>query len=343
MKALVLKGYRNLVYEDVPTPEAGVDDVLIKVEACGICGSDVHGYDGSTGRRIPPIIMGHEAAGVVVEIGSDVTLFIVGDRVTFDSTLYCGTCSYCRQGRINLCDTRRVLGVSCGDYRQHGAFAEYIAVPERIAYRLPDGMTFEQAALVEAVSIAVHAVARTRVALNDTAVVIGSGMIGLLVIQAALAAGCGRIVAVDVDEDKLTLAKNFGATDIACACKADPVNVVLSMMEGRGADIVFEVVGIEETVAAALACVRKGGQVTLVGNISPNVAFPLQATVTREITVYGSCASSGEYPACLDLIARDIVRVDALISAVAPLSEGAAWFERLYARERGLMKVILKP
>jgi L-iditol 2-dehydrogenase len=236
-----------------------------------------------------------------------------------------------------------VLGVSCGDYRQHGAFAEYVAVPERIVYRLPDGMMCEQAAMVEAVSIAVHAVARTRIALNDTAVVIGSGMIGLLVIQATRAAGCGRIVAVDVDEDKLTLAKRLGATDIVCAGKADPANVVLSITGGRGADIVFEVVGVEDTVTTAMACVCKGGQATLVGNISPNVAFPLQAAVTREITLNGSCASSGEYPACLDLIARGIVKVDALISAVAPLSEGAAWFERLYARERGLMKVILKP
>ena len=343
MKALVLKVYRNLVYEDVPTPEAGVDDVLIKVEACGICGSDVHGYDGSTGRRIPPIIMGHEASGVVAETGSGVTLFRVGDRVTFDSTLYCGTCSFCRQGRINLCDNRRVLGVSCGDYRQHGAFAEYVAVPERIVYRLPDGMTFEQAAMVEAVSIAVHAVARTRIALNDTAVVIGSGMIGLLVIQATRAAGCGRVVAVDVDEDKLALAKSLGATDIVCAGKADPVNAVFPLTGGRGADVVFEVVGLEETVAAALTCVRKGGQVTLVGNISRTVAFPLQAAVTREITLNGSCASSGEYAACLDLIARGVIKVAALTSAVAPLSEGAVWFERLYARERGLMKVILKP
>jgi L-iditol 2-dehydrogenase len=343
MKALVLKGYRKLEYEDVPTPKAGVDDVLIKVEACGICGSDVHGYDGSTGRRIPPIIMGHEAAGVVAEIGSGVTLFRAGDRVTFDSTLYCGTCSFCRQGRINLCDNRRVLGVSCGDYRQHGAFAEYVAVPERIVYRLPDVIRHEQAAMVEAVSIAVHAIARTRIALNDTAVVVGSGMIGLLVIQATRAAGCGRIVAVDVDEDKLALAKGLGATDIVCASKADPTDAVLSMTGGHGADIVFEVVGVEDTVATAMACVRKGGQVTLVGNISPKVAFPLQAAVTREITMNGSCASSGEYPACLDLIARGIVKVDALISAVALLSEGAVWFERLYARERGLMKVILKP
>ncbi|MDQ1256863.1 MAG: L-iditol 2-dehydrogenase [Candidatus Hydrogenedentes bacterium] len=343
MKALVLEEYRKLVYKDVPIPEIGMDDVLVKVHACGICGSDVHGYDGRTGRRIPPIVMGHEAAGVVEETGPGVTRFKPGDRVTFDSTVYCGTCGFCRQGRINLCDRRRVLGVSCADYRRDGAFAEYVAVPERIVYPLPDAMTFAQAAMVEAVSIAVHAVARTKIALNDTAVVVGAGMIGLLVIQAARAAGCGRIVALDVDADKLALAERLGATDTVRVSVSDPVHAVLSMTDGRGADVVFEAVGVEESVAAALACVRKGGQVTLVGNLAPSVAFPLQSAVTREITLNGSCASSGEYPACLDLIARGTVNVDALISAVAPLSEGAAWFERLYAREPGLMKVVLQP
>ena len=157
MKALVLEEYNQLVFKEVPEPSIGPDDVLVQVKACGICGSDVHGMDGSTGRRIPPVIMGHEAAGIVSQTGAHVTDYQPGDRVTFDSTVYCGACSYCRLGKINLCENRRVLGVSCDEYRQNGAFADYVAVPRHILYRLPDGITFEQAAMVEACSIAFHA------------------------------------------------------------------------------------------------------------------------------------------------------------------------------------------
>jgi L-iditol 2-dehydrogenase len=343
MKALVLKEYGKLVYEDVPMPEIGDEDVLIEVRACGICGSDVHGSDGSTGRRKPPIIMGHEASGVIAEVGRAVTDWKKGERVTFDSTVYCGECWFCRRGEVNLCDNRRVLGVSCDDYRRHGAFAEYVAVPQRILYRLPDATSFEQAAMVEALSVAVHAVRRAALRPDDTAVVVGVGMIGLLVVQVLRATGCGRIVAVDVEEAKLELAAQLGA-DVAL--NADTANVAAEVgrqTEGRGADVAFEVVGITPTVKSAVASLRKGGTLVLVGNLSPTVELPLQAVVTRQLDLRGSCASCGEYPACLDMIAKRQVNVDALISAVAPLREGAAWFDRLYKKEKGLMKVILKP
>src|SRR5512143_3643486 len=147
MKALVLEAYKRFSYQEVPTPEAGPGEVLVAVKSCGICGSDVHGMDGSTGRRRPPIIMGHEASGVIAVVGAGVTGWAPGDRVTFDSTIYCGQCAFCQRGEINLCDRRRVLGVSCEDYRQHGAFAEFVVVPSRILYRLPEGLAFEHAAL----------------------------------------------------------------------------------------------------------------------------------------------------------------------------------------------------
>src|SRR5258708_6953282 len=147
MKALLLTKYRSLEIADLPTPEAGPDEVLIRVAACGICGSDVHGYDGSSGRRIPPIVMGHEAAGTIAAVGSDVTGLSRGDRVTFDSTIYCGQCPPCSRGEVNLCDRRQVLGVSCGDYRRPGAFAEFVVVPARIVYQLPTNFAFEEAAM----------------------------------------------------------------------------------------------------------------------------------------------------------------------------------------------------
>src|SRR5579863_5788301 len=132
MKALVLKEYKRFSLEEVPKPELVPQEVLVAVKACGICGSDVHGMDGSTGRRRPPVVMGHEAAGVIAGMGAEVTGWAAGDRVTFDSTIYCGECEFCRRGEINLCDNRRVLGVSCEDYRRDGAFAEFVAVPQRV-------------------------------------------------------------------------------------------------------------------------------------------------------------------------------------------------------------------
>jgi L-iditol 2-dehydrogenase len=195
--------------------------------------------------------------------------------------------------------------------------------------------------MVEAVSIAIHAVERTPISLGDTAVVIGAGMIGLLVVQALRLAGCGKVIAVDLDEARLALARKLGA-DVSL--KADSCNVseeVMHCTRGRGADVVMEVVGASPTVNTAIACVRKGGSLTLIGNLKPSVELPLQAVVTRQITLYGSCASSGEYPACLELMARGAINTEALISATPPLSEGANWFRRLYDREPGLMKVVL--
>ncbi len=343
MKALVLKEYNQLVYEEVPEPSLPPDHVMIRVKACGICGSDVHGMDGSTGRRIPPIIMGHEASGVISAAGPAVHDFRPGDRVTFDSTVYCGACFFCKRGEINLCDNRRVLGVSCGDYRLHGAFAEYVAVPERVLYRIPDGLSFERAAMIEPCSIAFHAVNRSQVTINTTAVVVGSGMIGLLVIQALRLAGCGRIFAVGVEQAKLDLACRLGADVGLNSSTGDPVDEIRRLTESRGADIAFEAVGITPAVQTALAAVRKGGKLALVGNLAPMVDFPLQAAVTRELTVLGCCASRGEYPACLDMIARGRLDVDVLMSATAPLADGADWFFRLYRKEPGLMKVVLKP
>jgi L-iditol 2-dehydrogenase len=299
--------------------------------------------DGSTGRRRPPIIMGHEAAGVIAQTGAQVTGWVPGDRVTFDSTLYCGQCEFCRAGDVNLCDRRRVLGVSCEDYRQAGAFADYVAVPQRILYRLPASLSFTQAALVEPTSVAVHAVRRTPVRLNDAAVVVGAGMIGLLVLQALRLSGCGRLIAVDIAPDRLALAEKLGAAELVNAAAGDPVTQIMRLTSGRGADLAVEAVGLNATVDTALRCVRKGGAVTLVGNVTPKVQLPLQTLVTRELTVHGSCASRGEYPACLELMARGAINVPPLISAVAPLAEGPAWFQRLYAKEPGLLKVVLTP
>jgi L-iditol 2-dehydrogenase len=303
----------------------------------------VHGFDGSTGRRIPPIVMGHEAAGTVEATGEGVTKFAKGDRVTFDSTVYCGECPYCKRGEINLCDNREVIGVSCGDYRRHGAFAEYVAVPERIVYALPENLSFNEAAMLEAVSVAMHGVNVSPVAGGETALVIGAGMIGLLTLQAARAAGCARVFIADVDATRLKLAREIGADEVLHCSGAELVAEVMRLTGGRGVDLALEAVGRNETVSGAIDCTRKGGTVTLIGNIMPEVTLPLQKVVVKQLRLQGSCASSGEYPEAIELIASGKIQVKPLITAVAGLEDGPRWFERLHAREPNLMKIILTP
>ena len=342
MKALLLSQYRQLEIADLPVPAPASDEVLVRVAACGICGSDVHGYDGSSGRRIPPLVMGHEAAGIVAEAGANVNGFKKGDRVTFDSTVYCGECANCKRGEVNLCDRRQVLGVSCGDYRRNGAFAEFVVVPARIIHRLPDNLSFSEAALLEAVAVALHAVSLAPIQSESKALVVGAGTIGLLVQQALAVAGCSPVFVSDVDETRLKLSASLGAATIL-GSGSDLVNEILRLTDGRGVDIAIEAVGINQTVATAINATRKGGCVVLVGNVAPEVTLPLQTVVTRQIRLQGSCASAGEYPRAIELMSSGKINVKPLITAVAPLTDGPQWFERLHAREPNLMKVVLQP
>jgi len=343
MKALVLEAYNKLVYKDVPEPEFGDDEVLVKVKAVGICGSDIHGIDGSTGRRIPPIIMGHEASGVIEETGANVKNWSKGDQVTFDSMIYPLDDWYTRKGLYNLSDGRTVLGVSIEDFRRNGAFAEYVAIPKHILCRIPEKVTFEQAAMVEPGGVAVHGVELTPIALNDTAVVMGAGMIGIFTIQALRAAGCGKIIAVDLEDEKLDLALTLGADVGLNPNTCDVPKEVLKLTENRGADVGIDAVGIDATVNSALQSIRKGAPLTLVGNFSPQINIPLQWIVSREIKLIGSCGICGEFEAVLAMYENGALKPEAILSATAPLSEGVSWFERLYNKEKGLMKVILIP
>ncbi|MCL6259327.1 galactitol-1-phosphate 5-dehydrogenase [Aquiflexum sp. TKW24L] len=344
MKALVLESYNNLVYKDMPEPTYKPNEVLVRVKACGICGSDIHGFDGSSGRRNPPLIMGHEASGVIVEAGSLVKNYKVGDRVTFDSTVYDLDDWYTLKGKYNLSDSRMVLGVSPKEYKRHGAFAEFVVVPEHILYHLPDSVTFEQAAMVESVAVAAHAIDLTPINLRDTALVVGTGMIGLFLVQLLKLSNAGTIIAIDIDDQKLALAKKFGADHtFNSATDSNIHESILALTHNRGADVAFEAVGVSATIKMAIENVRKAATVTLVGNISPKVEIPLQAVVTREVRLQGSCAIAGEYGIVLELIEKGLVDVDSLLSATAQLEDGAAWFKRLYAKEPGLNKVILQP
>lgn len=344
MKALVMERYKQFVYKDVPKPEPGEGEVLVRVRACSVCGSDVHGMDGSTGRRRPPIIMGHEAAGEIAQLGPGVTGFQVGDRVTFDSTVYCGQCEKCLAAQVNLCPSRRVLGVSCEDYRMDGAFAEYIKLPAYLLYLIPDNVTYQQAAMVEPLAIAYHAATRAAVTQGASALIVGVGTIGMLLLQVLLALGADNVIVVDLDEKKLSRALELGAKLAINARDEEKLGKILSATkDGAGVDLAYDATGISDTTNLCLQALRLAGKAVLVGNLAPKIDFPLQWVVTRELTLFGSCASAGEYAQSLELISKGKVDVDALISKAVPLSEGAEWLLRIYNQEEGLTKLLLLP
>src|SRR5205807_174124 len=206
------------------------------------------------------------------------------------------------RGEINLCNNRRVLGVSCSDYSCAGAFAEYVIVPQRIVYHLPDSLSFSEAAMLEAVAVAVHAVSLSKISAGDRALVLGAGMIGLLTLQALRAAGCSSVFSADVDASRLRLAKEVGATETLNTTGDALVAEIFKRTSGAGTDLAVEAVGIDATVRTAINSVRKGGTGTLVGNITPEVTLPLQQVVTRKTRIHGSCASAGEYPQAIQLL-----------------------------------------
>ena len=343
MHALVLEKYMKLVYREVPDPVPGDEDVLIRVKAVGVCGSDIHGMDGSTGRRLPPLIMGHEAAGIIEQTGKGVSTWKRGDRVTFDSTVYKLDDWYTRKGFYNLSDDRKVLGVATPDFKMDGAYAEFVAVPQHILCAIPEAVSFTQAAMTEPVAVALHAINLTEFTPDDTAVVVGAGMIGLFLIQLLRIKGITKLVALDIDPDRLDMAVRLGATQAINPSDGDAGEEIRSITGGRGADIGFEVVGTTKTIDTAITCIRKGASLTLVGNITPRVEIPLQAVVSQQLRLQGSCAINGEFPEVLELMNQGEIDTASLLSAEAPLKEGAQWFDRLYRKEKGLIKVVLIP
>ena len=333
MKVLELIAPSEFCVSEKPKPTPQSDEVLIKVACCGICGSDVHGMDNSSGRRIPPMIMGHEASGVIEEIGSEVSGWNLGDKVSFDSMVFCGDCEFCDRGETNLCEHRQVMGVSCEEFQRDGAFAEWVIVPARILERMPEGLSFQEAAFTEPLAVALHAVNLVKVKQGERAIVVGSGLIGLLVIQALKRAGCSEVVAIDTDRRRLDLALELGATS-AFLPEEDC---------GLDFDLAMEVVGAAPTLEKAVKSVRKGGRVGLVGNVVAEVPLALQWVVTREISLIGSCAAAGECTEALAAIAAGDIQVKPLISAVVPLEQGADYFRRSREGKEGLLKVLIQP
>jgi len=309
MRAVQIEKPGSIVVGDAPDPRPGPGEVLIGVEACGVCGTDLHIADGHFAPTPYPIVPGHEFAGTVLEIGPDVrTGLTVGTRVAADPSLFCGYCAACRSGRGNLCANWGATGDTVD-----GAFAELVAVPATNAYRLPDSMTFEQGALVEPLSCAVHGMRRLGVEVGESVLVIGAGTMGLLLIQLLERAGA-HVVAVDRLASKLVLAEAMGARSTATS---------IDELDGAQFDAVVDVTGVPAVIEQGLDAVRRGGRFLVFG-VAPaeaRVALSPFRVYNDEITVVGSMAVLHSFGAALDLIADGVVRTDELVSHRLPLEQ----------------------
>jgi len=338
MKALVYEGGWQMPLRDIEAPIPGSNDVIISVQAVGICGSDVHGFMGTTGRRKPPIVMGHEFSGVITATGEEVTDYRVGDRVIAQPLLVCGTCNNCKAGLWNICVNRSGLGMNL-----NGAYAESVCVPQQMLFRLPDEMSWEQGAMVEPLAVALHALNRTPIKLMDSVVIIGAGTIGLLTLLAARLKGAGLVIVTDLSSHRLEMARKLGADVMVNVGEQNPLEVVQQHTNGRGVDAVIEAVGVTATVQQSLALVRMGGHVTWIGNSQPEVELNMQQVVTREVTIAGAYGFNIEFGQSIEAIRSGRIDVMPLIEKLAPLEDGPQLFHDLASRELDAIKVILKP
>jgi len=339
MKAAVWHGGQDIRIEDIPKPEIENNEALVRVKSAGICGSELHAYEGISERRKPPLIMGHEFSGEITEVGRDIRYLVEGDRVAVDPVIRCGTCDQCLRGRGNVCRNLTLIGL-----HTRGAFAEYVAVPAANCHKLPDNVAFEEGSMGEPVSVAVHAVNRTPIKLGDTVAVVGAGVIGLTVLQAAKLAGAAKVFVIDILDYRLDLARSLGADLTVNTQVEDAVDRIMGETEGLGVDVALEAVGLEVTVRQAMRMATTGGKLTIIGNLARMMELNVQDAVLRELEIKGSyCYAPTDFRRAISLIGDRKIDVKSLITNVLPLCEARKGFELLQKKTEKVLKVLLKP
>jgi len=319
MKAAFLYEPGKIDFEELEVPKPGPGEVLVKVAACGLCGSDIHYYEhGKIGSFVveAPLILGHECGGTVVELGEGVRNVKVGDRVAIEPGVPCRTCRWCKSGRYNLCPDVRFLATP----PIHGAFVEYIVHAADFVFPIPDRMTFEQAAMCEPLSVGIFAARRGKVTAGDFVAVLGTGPIGLMTIQAAKAFGASTVVATDVDNGRLALAEKLGADYTVNAAERDVKEALAET--GTEPDVVIETAGTKATTAGTVELVRRGGRCVWVG-LAPEGVFeiPVIEAVAREVDIYGVFRYANTYPTAVNMIAAGQVDVASCITSRFVLGE----------------------
>ncbi|MGG3467284.1 zinc-dependent alcohol dehydrogenase family protein [Neobacillus pocheonensis] len=300
MKAAVLYGKEDLRLEEVPVPELGPTDVLIKVKYTAVCGTDPHIYEGRFPAKLP-LILGHEFSGEVAKVGSQVSFVKPGDRVTADINIACGTCYYCRHGQKLHCEKITQLGVHV-----NGAFAEYVRVTENNIHKLPESMSWIHGAYIEPLACAISGQDKANVQYGDTVVIIGGGPMGIAHALLAQLKGASKVILSELNPARIESAKNIGVEYVINAGEEDPVEAVKGLTDGRGADIVIEAVGSAYTYAQTFKLVRKGGKILVYGAAPADVTIPVSPfeIYSRELTIVSSYAGTYDtFSKAIDLIA----------------------------------------
>jgi len=341
MRAFVLHKPHDLRIETRAIPTINDDQVLVRIRKIGICGSDVHYWD--LGRIGPvvvegPMILGHECAGEVVEVGRNVTYLQVGDRVALEPGVPCGRCAFCRAGRYNLCPDVVFFATPPVD----GVFCEYVAHPADFCFKLPEGVSFEEGAMCEPLSVGIHAVRRAGVGLGDSVLITGAGTIGLVTLMAALAAGATMAIITDIQPNRLALAQELGATATADVRSEDAAALAHELMGGRGVDAVIECTGVGSAMLTGLEAVRAGGTVVWVGMTDDEYVIPAVEAIRRELDVKGIFRYHHTYPAAIELIATGRAKVARLITHWFPLDQLPEAMEVAHTGRDGAVKVMVE-
>ena len=327
MQALMFTAINKNELVRVPVPSIEhPQDVLVRVQASGVCGSDLHGYTGATGRRTPPLIMGHEATGDVVAVGDEVESLKIGDRVAIQTVRFCGKCPQCLAGNQNLCESRRIMGMN-----EAGAYAEFVKWRAGSLFKIPDDLSYEHGALAEPLAIAVHAVGLAHFLPYDSAFVVGAGPIGLLTLAVLKMHGVRCVAISDTSDTRLEIARAMGADVTVNPSRQDPREAVLAFTDG-GVDVAFEAVGMSATAQQTLDVTRNKGTIVWIGNSHRMIEIDMQAIVTRELRVMGSYGMSDrEFKRCLKILAQGQIPTEQIINRRVTLDAGETLFDELLA------------
>lgn len=340
MKAVVLHKARDLRLEDVPIPKYGPDDVLVKIKSVGICGSDVHYWrTGAIGDFVveAPMILGHEVAGVVAEVGANVKTLQVGDRVALEPGVPCRRCEACKTGRYNLCPEVRFFATPPVD----GALSDFAVSPADFAYKIPDSLSLDAAALIEPLSVGIHACRRGNLNAGESVFIAGAGPIGLTSLAVAKAFGATEIFITDVKPHRLEIAKKMGATHAFDACE-DAEAIVKEATNGRGVDLALECAGAEPALVSCLKTAKSGGTIVVVGlGDNSNYTLPLVKLAVKELDLKGIFRYAYTYPAAINLLASGAVDVEAMITHHFPLDDMLSAFEHAEKGTGGAVKVMI--
>ena len=338
MKALVYYGPKDLRLTEVDDVKPKKGEVLLKIRSCGICGSDVHGYLGVTGRRIPPMIMGHEFAGEVVELGEGVKSYKSGERVTVQPVDFCGECENCKRGYTNVCINKRFFGV----LDVNGALAEYLCVPEKLLYRLPDNISFSIGTLIEPLAVAYCGVKKAGDLAGKNVLIVGGGTIGQLILSVVKTMNPKAIIVSDLSDFRLEFARKSGATHIIKPQDKNFAYQVREALNGESVDVALEAVGVSSTVQQAMSVLKNQGTCVWVGNNAKTVEVNMQEVVTKELKVFGSYIyTHEEFGETIDFLAKNNVDLSALISKEITIEEAPAMFEELLTATEKYLKVVV--